>query len=228
MYALPDLPYPYDALAPLLSRDTLHAHHDRHHRAYVEKTNELAAEAGLAGRPLEEVIREAHRRRAVKLFDNAAQAWNHAFFWECMRPPGGADPSGDLGRLVRDFGGLQALKDTFVEEGFGHFGSGWVWIVTGTDGLKVVSTHDAEDTLVREGVFPLLVCDLWEHAYYLDYKNDRKGFLGKWFDGAANWRFADSQLRAARGQGERYRYPRPTGERGSIGEAAQTAVPKTA
>jgi len=213
MYALPDLPYPYDALAPLLSRDTLHAHHDRHHRAYVEKTNELAAEAGLAGRPLEEVIREAHRRRAIKLFDNAAQAWNHAFFWRCMRPAGGAEPAGELAEAIRGFGGQQALKDAFVEEGFGHFGSGWVWIVTGSKGLEVISTHDAEDTLVREGVFPLLTCDLWEHAYYLDYKNDRKAFLERWFESLANWDFAAAQLAAANGSGDAFRYPPPQPDR---------------
>ena len=214
MYALPDLPYPYDALAPLLSRDTLHVHHDRHHRAYVEKTNELAAEAGLAGRPLEEVIREAHRRKAVKLFDNAAQAWNHAFFWRSMRPAGGAEPAGDLAQAIRTFGGQQALKDAFVEEGVGHFGSGWVWIVTGSKGLEVISTHDAEDTLVREGVFPLITCDLWEHAYYLDYKNDRKAFLERWFESLANWDFAAAQFAAANGAGDAFRYPPPQPEAG--------------
>jgi superoxide dismutase, Fe-Mn family len=210
MYILPELPYAYDALAPFVSADTLRTHHDKHHRTYVEKTNELTAKAGLAGRPLEDLVREAHRRGEKKLFNNAAQAWNHAFFWECMRPAGGDGPSGGLVRAIDEaFDGLEALQDAFVQEGVNHFASGWVWIVTGSEGLKVISTHDAEDTLVREGLFPLLVCDLWEHAYYLDYKNDRKAFLQRWFENVANWEFAARQLAAADGAGEAFRYPAP-------------------
>lgn len=210
MYALPDLPYGYDALGSFMSSDTLRTHHDKHHKTYVDKTNDLAAKAGLGGRPLEDVVREAHGRGDKKLFNNAAQAWNHAFFWECMRPPGGEGPSGDLLRAIGEaFDGLEALKEAFVQEGVNHFASGWVWIATGSDGLKVISTHDAEDTLVREGLFPLLVCDLWEHAYYLDYKNDRKAFLERWFDNIANWEFAAAQLAAADGKGDGFRYPSP-------------------
>jgi Fe-Mn family superoxide dismutase len=215
MYVLPDLPYGYDALSPFLSSDTLHTHHDKHHKTYVEKTNDLAAKAGLAGKPLEEVVREAARKGDKKLFNNAAQAWNHAFFWQCMRPPGGDKPSGDLLRAIDEaFEGLDGLKAAFVEEGFNHFASGWVWIVTGSDGLKVISTHDADDTLVREGAFPLLVCDLWEHAYYLDYKNDRKAFLERWFDNVANWDFAAAQLAASNGQGDGFCYPAPEADAG--------------
>ncbi|TAJ74824.1 MAG: superoxide dismutase [Phenylobacterium sp.] len=210
MYALPDLPYGYDSLGPFMSADTLRTHHDKHHKTYVAKTNDLAAKAGLAGRSLEDVVREAHRSGDKKLFNNAAQAWNHAFFWECMRPPGGDGPSGDLLRAVGEgFDDLEALREAFVEEGANHFASGWVWIVTGSEGLKVISTHDAEDTLVREGLFPLLVCDLWEHAYYLDYKNDRKAFLERWFDNIANWEFAAAQLAASDGAGDGFRYPPP-------------------
>ena len=210
MYVLPDLPYPHDALSPFISGDTLRTHHGKHHKAYVTKTNDLAAKAGLIGRPLEEVVREAHRRSDRSLFNNAAQAWNHAFFWLCMRPPGGAAPAGELIRAIDEsFDGIEALKDAFVQEGAGHFASGWVWIVTGSNGLQVISTHDADDTLVRDGLFPLLVCDLWEHAYYLDYKNDRKAFLERWFDNVANWEFAAAQLAASDGQGEAFRYPPP-------------------
>lgn len=215
MYVLPELPYGYDALAPFLSSDTLHTHHDKHHKTYVEKTNDLAAKAGLAGKPLEDVVREASKKGDKKLFNNAAQAWNHAFFWESMRAPGGGKPSGDLLRAINEsFDDLDALKDAFVEEGFNHFASGWVWIVTGSDGLKVISTHDADDTLVKEGAFPLLVCDLWEHAYYLDYKNDRKAFLERWFDNVANWDFAAAQLTASNGQGDGFRYPAPEADKG--------------
>lgn len=224
MYVLPELPYDHDALSPFVSADTLRTHHGKHHKTYVEKTNDLAAKAGLAGRPLEEVVREASRRGDKKLFNNAAQAWNHAFFWECMRPPGGAAPSGDLLRAIdAAFDDLDALKQAFVDEGVNHFASGWVWIVTGGDGLKVISTHDADDTLVRDGVFPLLVCDLWEHAYYLDYKNDRKAFLERWFDNVANWDFAAAQLASADGAGEGFRYPAAEGV--ALGGAAETPRP---
>jgi len=209
MFTLPKLPYDYAALEPTLSADTLHTHHDKHHKAYVEKTNELAGKAGLDGRPLEEVVREASKTGDKKLFNNAAQAWNHAFFWQCMTPKSAA-PSGALkAGIDKAFGSLDAFKDAFVEEGFGHFGSGWVWLVMGSEGLKVISTHDADDTLVKDGLFPLLVCDLWEHAYYLDYKNDRKAFLKAWLDKVANYAFAEKQLAACDGQGDGFRYPSP-------------------
>lgn len=210
MYALPELPYGYDALSPFVSSDTLHTHHGKHHKTYVDKTNEMASKAGLEGKPLEDVVRAARQRGDTPLFNNAAQAWNHAFFWESMRPPGGSEPTGDLLRLIDErFDGMNGLKEAFVKEGVGHFASGWVWLVTGAEGLQVISTHDADDTLVREGVVPLLVCDLWEHAYYLDYKNDRKAFLERWFDNIANWDFAAAQLAAADGKGEGFRYPLP-------------------
>ncbi|MBI1198918.1 MAG: superoxide dismutase [Fe] [Phenylobacterium sp.] len=213
MYVLPPLPYAHDALAPLMSADTLHTHHGKHHKAYVDKMGDLAAKAGLAGRPVEELVVEAHRKGDKPLFNNAAQAWNHAFFWQCMRPAGGAGPSGDLLRAIDEaFDGLDALKEAFVNEGVGHFGSGWVWLVSGPEGLKVISTHDAEDTLTRDGLVPILVCDVWEHAYYLDHKNDRKTFLTRWFETLANWEFAAAQLAASGGQGQGYRYPAPAGE----------------
>ena len=225
MYARPERPYGNDALAPFVSSDTLHTHHGKHHKAYVDKTNEMAPKAGLAGKPLEEVVREARRRNEAPLFNNAAQAWNHAFFWESMRPPGGAEPDGALLQLINErFNGLDGLKDAFVKEGVGHFASGWVWLVTGAEGLKVISTHDADDTLVREGVFPLLVCDLWEHAYYLDYKNDRKAFLERWFDNVANWEFAAAQLAASEGQGDGFRYPPPSD---AVGSATAGEGPRT-
>jgi Fe-Mn family superoxide dismutase len=207
MFILPKLPYAYDALEPAMSADTLHTHHDKHHRTYVEKTNELAAKAGLDGQALEDVVREAQRNGDAKLFHNAAQAWNHAFFWECMTPEKAQPSSALMSAIGHAFGGIDAFKDTFVEEGFNHFGSGWAWLVTGSNGLKVISTHDADDTLIRDGLFPLLICDLWEHAYYLDYKNDRKAFLERWLDEVANWGFAERQLAASDGKGEGFRYP---------------------
>jgi Fe-Mn family superoxide dismutase len=211
MFTLPKLPYDYAALEPTISADTLHFHHDKHHKTYVEKTNELAQKAGLEGRTLEEVVREASKTGDKKLFNNAAQAWNHAFFWQCMTPKGGQPANGDLRSAIeKAFGSVDDFKEKFVEEGFGHFASGWVWLVTGSEGLKVISTHDADDTLVKDGLFPLLVCDLWEHAYYLDYKNDRKGFLKAWLDEVANFEFAAAQLAAADGKGDGFKYTAPT------------------
>jgi len=207
MFILPKLPYDYAALEPAISADTMHTHHDKHHKTYVDKTNELAPQAELDGKALEDVVREAHRKGDKKLFNNAAQAWNHAFFWECMSPDKGQPSPALTSAIEQAFGGLDAFKDAFVDEGFGHFGSGWVWLVTGSEGLKVISTHDADDTLIRDGLFPLLVCDVWEHAYYLDYKNDRKAFLKRWLDEVANWSFAEQQLAAADGKGEGFRYP---------------------
>ncbi len=210
MYALPALPYALDALEPILSAETLSTHHGKHNRAYVDKTNTLADEAGLAQRPLEDVVREAHARGDKTLFNNAAQAWNHAFFWQSMRPAGGAAPSGDLAHEIHAaFGDMAGLRRAFVAEGVGHFASGWVWLVMGATGLKVISTHDAKDTLVTEDGIALLVCDLWEHAYYLDHKNDRAAFLESWFDDLANWAFAAGQLAAVRGEGEAFTYPAP-------------------
>ena len=226
MYVLPELPYPLDALAPFVSADTMRTHHGKHHKTYVDKTNDLAAKAGLAGRPLEDVVREAHKRGDKTLFNNAAQAWNHAFFWRSMRPPGGDAPAAALLRAINEsFDGIDGLKDAFVEEGANHFASGWVWIVMGSKGLEVISTHDADDTLVREGLFPILVCDLWEHAYYLDYKNDRKAFLERWFDNVADWEFAAAQFSAADGKGEAFHYPPPEKDKPAKNKHERPSLP---
>ena len=153
--------------------------------------NELLGDAAGA-RPLEEVIATAHERGDRKLFNNAAQAWNHAFFWESMAPEA-STPAAPLKNVIdAAFGSVSALRDVFVAEGAAHFGSGWVWLVASKGKLQVVSTHDAEQPLAQ-GATPLLVCDLWEHAYYLDYKNERDRFLRAWFDRLANWTFAAAQ-----------------------------------
>ena len=210
MFVLPDLPYAYDALGPVMSDKTLHFHHDKHHAAYVKTTNEILSKAGKSPKSLEDVIREAAKSGEKKLFNNAAQAWNHGFFWVAMTPKA-AKPAGDLASAISTaFGDLAGLKAKFVEAGVGHFGSGWVWLVAETSGtLAVRSTHDAEDFVSGTNVTPLIVCDLWEHAYYLDHQNDRKGFLEAWFDALPNWSFAAKQYAAARGQGEAWRYPAP-------------------
>lgn len=198
MFPLPPLPYDYTALEPVVSETTMRTHHDKHHKTYVDNLNRMLAEKNETPDSLEAVIaREAAQKG--KLFNNAGQAWNHAFFWEAMAPGGAPAPAH-----------FAALKDRFLEEGTGHFGSGWVWIAAKDGELVVLSTHDGDTLAHRTDLTPVLVCDLWEHAYYLDYKNDRKGFLDKWFDQVANWAFAEAQWQAAQGQGERYRYPAPT------------------
>ena len=207
MYVLPDLPYAHDALAPVISAETMDLHHGKHHATYIEKANALAKAAGLDDLPLEELICEARERDDQKLFNNAAQAWNHAFFWESMTPDH-AEPSGDLAKAIdAAFGGLGELKNRFVDEGFNHFASGWVWLTACEGKLEVISTHDADDTFTHRCAAPLLTCDLWEHAYYLDHKNDRKAFLSQWFDKLANWKFAAKQWDAAQDGGEGYSFP---------------------
>ena len=198
MLTLPPLPYAHDALEPTMSAETLRLHHDKHHATYLEKTNELAGKAGMAGLPLEEITRQASERDIPKLFNNASQAWNHAFFWQSMSP----DRSAPGEELTRDFGDAEALKAAFVHAGAEHFGSGWVWLLADASGeVEVVSTHDAASPLTETGKHPLLVCDVWEHAYYVDFRNDREAYLNRWFDNLANWRFAAAQLRS-RGDAE--------------------------
>jgi Fe-Mn family superoxide dismutase len=211
MFALPDLPYAYDALEPVMSDRTLHFHHDKHHATYIKTLNELLEKAGAPARPLEEVILTASAAGEKALFNNAAQAWNHSFFWAAMTPKR-EQPQGDLAEAIKAaFGDLAGLKAAFVKEGAGQFGSGWVWLTAARDGkLAVISTHDADDALTHGDITPLLVCDLWEHAYYLDHQNDRKGFLEAWFDALPHWSFAGYQYKAALGQGEPWRHPAPS------------------
>jgi superoxide dismutase, Fe-Mn family len=213
MFVLPDLPYPYDALEPVMSDKTLHFHHDKHHATYVKTVNELVNATVEASRSLEDIVRGAARSGNKKLFNNAAQAWNHGFFWVAMTPTAEPPPAELASAISAAFGDLKGLKQKFVEEGAAHFGSGWVWLAADRAGkLEVRSTHDADDTLTKENLTPLIVCDLWEHAYYLDHQNDRKGFLEAWFDALPNWTFAARQLAAAHGDGEPWRYPAPSAE----------------
>ena len=215
MFALPDLPYDYDALEPTISSKTLHFHHDKHHKTYVETLNQLLEKAGKSPARLEAAIREAARagKDEIKLFNNAAQAWNHAFLWKSMTPEKG-QPDADLARAIEAAFGA-TLEQTFVEQGAGHFGSGWVWLIADRGGkLSVQSTHDAEDVVTDEGRTPLLTCDLWEHAYSLDYQSDRKGYLTKWFESLPNWAFASAQYAAAKGDGQAWVYPKPSGRAG--------------
>ncbi|HEX4183158.1 MAG TPA: superoxide dismutase [Caulobacteraceae bacterium] len=209
MFKLPDLPFDYNALEPVISDRTMHFHHDKHEATYVKTLNELLEKAGKNPDSLEDAVKDAWRAGEKKLFNNAAQAWNHAFFWQSMSPKK-AKPAGELSTAIEAaFSDLEGLKQAFVTEGIGHFGSGWVWLASDRGGaLKVVSTHDGEDLLTQTDLTPLLTCDLWEHAYYLDHQNNRKGFLEAWFDGLANWEFAGFQYTAVKGGGAHpWRYP---------------------
>ena len=209
MFKLPDLPYAYDALSPVIGETTMRTHHDKHHAKYVETVNQILGETNARPASLEDVVREPVSGGHTKLVNNAGQAWNHAFFWEAMSPKAGA-PTGDLAAAIKQmFGDLEALAAAFVKSGVGHFGSGWIWLAARGDALSVVTTHDGATLLGDPAATPILVCDLWEHAYYLDYKNDREAFLRAWFAELANWRFAEAQFTAATGSGEGYHYPAP-------------------
>jgi Fe-Mn family superoxide dismutase len=191
---LPPLPYDYAALEPHISRRTLEFHHDKHHRAYVDKTGELIAGTDLAGQDLPAIIRAAREKKDQTLLNQAGQAWNHDIFWQSMTPNGAA-PSGRIGQMIqRDFGGLDQFKAAFKKEGTSHFASGWAWLVLDGGKLAVTSFHDGDAPVGREGITPLITCDLWEHAYYLDYQNKRAAFLDAFLEHLINWEFAERCL----------------------------------
>lgn len=208
-FELPPLPYGVNSLEPVLSAETLEIHHGKHHARYVETLNRLLAEQNFSARMLEEIIRIAHGSGAKGLFNNAAQAWNHSFFWESMKAKP-SHPSETLaGAIATSFGCLEGLGQRFVTEGTGHFGSGWVWLIARREKLDVISTHDAGIPIIEDGVTPLLACDVWEHAYYIDYRQDRANWLTAWWNRLANWSFAQRQYDAALGRGNAWHYPVP-------------------
>lgn len=193
-FILPDLPYAPDAFGSVLSAETFEYHHGKHHKAYVDKTNELAAKAGLEGRKLSEVIQAAHETGNQALFNNSGQLWNHSFFWQSLTPRS-QRPSGELAdRIQADFGSVEALVKALHDEGVGHFASGWAWLVLERDKLKVTSLHDGDTPVVRPDLKPLLTVDLWEHAYYIDYRNFRPKYLESILNNALAWDFAAANL----------------------------------
>ena len=222
MFILPELPYRPDALSPVISAETLRFHHGKHHKTYVETLNSLLDEAGESPDSLEEVVRAADGDAdRTKLFNNAAQCWNHGFFWDAMTSDVTAPGGALAGAIKTAFGGLADLKTAFVKAGAEHFGSGWVWLLVERGRLTIISTHDADSPLTLDGVVPLTVCDLWEHAYYLDHQNDRKGFLEAWFDGLLNWDLAAAQFAAEQTQGTAWAYPEPVRQTGTARRAAR-------
>jgi len=195
-FVLPELPFAKDALVPHMSAETLDFHHGKHHQAYVTKTNELiAADQELAGSSLARVIREANRTGQAKLFNNAAQLWNHSFFWQCLAPAADQRPTGKLAHLIDDaFGNADAMLDKLREEAVNHFASGWAWLVLDRGALRITSLHDADTPLVHEGMVPLFTLDVWEHAYYIDYRNARPTFAGAVLKNIVNWEFVAENL----------------------------------
>ena len=189
MIELPKLPYEMDALAPHISQKTLEFHYGKHHAGYVNNLNKLIAETPFEHKPLEEIVKTSQGG----IFNNAAQVWNHTFYWNCMTPnPKKTAPTGKLmDAIVRDFGSFDAFKDKFVNACVTLFGSGWAWLVADKDGkLSVVQTSNAATPLTTEGLKPLLVCDVWEHAYYLDYQNLRANYVNEFWS-IINWEFAE-------------------------------------
>ena len=178
-----------------MSANTFSYHHGKHHAAYVNKLNGLIDGTDLADKSLEDIIQAtAGKADAKGIFNNAAQVWNHTFFWHSMAPNGGGKPSGKLAEMIdASFGSYDAFVEQFKAAGVGQFGSGWAWLVVDGDALKIVTTANAE-TPITDGLKPLITCDVWEHAYYLDYQNDRPGFLGVFLDNLVNWDFAAQQL----------------------------------
>jgi len=195
-FQLPELPFAKDALAPHMSRETLDFHHGKHHQAYVTKTNELLRdERELSGSSLALVIREAHRAGHSKLFNNAAQLWNHSFFWQCLAPAEGQRPGGKLAHLIDDaFGNADTMLDKLHDEAVNHFGSGWAWLVLDRGALRITALHDADTPLVHEGMVPLFTLDVWEHAYYIDYRNERPRFAAAVLKNIVNWEFVAENL----------------------------------
>ena len=200
--AFPDLPYSHDALSPAISDETLKTHHGKHHKAYVDKTNAAIEGTDMADASLEEIIASADSKGDKGLFNNSAQSWNHGFYWHSMAPEE-TSPSDELKSMIDDvFGSVDGVKEKLAERGAGHFASGWVWLAVKDGKLTIEETHDGDTLADLDGVNPLLVIDLWEHAYYLDHQNARPAYLEA-VNGKLNWSFASENL----ARGTTWEYP---------------------
>lgn len=192
---LPDLPYDKDALEPHISSRTLSFHHGKHHNAYVTNLNKLIEETDLASETLEDIIKQTvNDADKAGIFNNAAQVWNHTFYWQSMTPNGGGVPSGDIAeKIIADFGSHDNFISQFKNAGLTQFGSGWVWLVLKNNKLEIMKTSNA-DTPIAHGIKPLLTVDVWEHAYYLDYQNGRGDYLDTFINHLINWDFVNYNL----------------------------------
>jgi Fe-Mn family superoxide dismutase len=191
-FTLPELPYAYDALAPYMSKETLEFHHDKHHNAYVVKGNELAEKAGMAGKSLEDVVIASFKDKSqAGLFNNAGQHWNHIHFWNWMKPNGGGvKMDGKLeGAIKNSFGDFATFRGQFIDAGLTQFGSGWAWVVLNAEGkLEIMKTPNGENPLAH-GKTAILGVDVWEHSYYIDYRNARQKYLEAFVDNLVNWEY---------------------------------------
>lgn len=187
-HVLPPLPYEHDALAPAMSRETLEYHHDKHHNAYVVTLNNLQKGTEFESMSLEDIIKKS----SGGIYNNAAQVWNHTFFWSCMKPGGGGEPSGALAKAINaKWGSYAAFKEEFQRSAVGNFGSGWTWLVKKADGGVDIVNMGAAGTPLSTGDKPLLAIDVWEHTYYIDYRNLRPKFVETFLDKLVNWAFAE-------------------------------------
>lgn len=194
-FKLQPLDYSYDALAPHIGASTVEIHYSKHHKGYLEKLEKAIGGKKLAEESLEDIVRKTEG----STFNNAAQVWNHDFYWKCMTPDGGGEPKGELAKaLQRDFGGVDDFRQELAEAAKGQFGSGWAWLVRDGGKLRVLSTTDAENPLT-ENQTPLLTIDVWEHAYYLDYQNERARYVQAFIDHLINWDFAARNLQKEQG-----------------------------
>ena len=221
-FKLPDLPYPKDALAPHISAETMEFHHGKHHAAYVKKTNGfLEDDDSLQGRSLSEVIGSAKQQGNSKLFNNSAQIWNHSFFWQCLAPAEGAKPKGKLQRMIEEeFGDEKKMLEKLEQEAVNHFSNGWAWLLLDRDKLKIASLHDADTPLVHEGMKPLFTLDVWEHAYYIDYRNERPKFVTAVLSNIINWDFVEQNLD---GQGVKRADQESSGKATAVAREKETA-----
>ena len=191
---LANLPYDLDALEPHISSETLSLHYERHHRGYVDKLNKLIEETDYADLDLPRIVARAREKVDVDVFNNAAQAWNHTFYWESMSPSGEPQPEGRIKEMVeRDFGDVDAFRKAFRDAATSQFGSGWTWLVLDRGKLRVISTGNA-DTPLDTQVIPLLTLDVWEHAYYVDYRHERDRYVKTFLEKLINWKFAERNL----------------------------------
>ena len=194
-FELPSLPYANDALAPYMSSETLDFHHGKHHQTYVTNLNNLVKDSDMQDASLEDVVIKSSKDASMAgIFNNAGQHWNHILFWQCMKPNGGgAMPSELENRISSDFGSVDQFKEAFVQAGTTQFGSGWAWLAIDNGKLVVTKSANASNPLV-EGMKPILGCDVWEHSYYIDYRNKRPDYLKAFLDNMVNWEFVSSQL----------------------------------
>ena len=197
-FELPELPYAYDALQPYMSKETLEYHHDKHHNTYVTTGNKLLEGSGLEGKSLEEVVKESHCKNQA-LFNNAGQHYNHIHFWNWMKPNGGGKslPGALETAFQSDLGGYDKFREDFIAAGTGQFGSGWAWVAVKDGKLEIMKTPNGENPLVS-GATPILGVDVWEHSYYIDYRNARPKYLEAFVDNLINWDYVLERYEAAK------------------------------